>query len=255
MLTWVPTRVRSPECRGSRRPGMRSLPELVRAGAALAVLLLAAGPAAAFTLAFEAADFGLTPTFSNVQTFEFSIDVAGPLAPGVYDDPLLSGVEYHVRGTLDTTPSGFPAFNLIRSIGGAEFYSQGSSLSFEISSSANLADGLQVSELVGGASAFVFDGREVGTGRYHPALFELNLDGTGLIRNSNNMGGINPGSMEEVDVQIGDEYVTALSFDPSLLTLAVPEPATGLLMSLGLALLGVRRAPRPAGAQRPRRVR
>jgi len=213
----------------------------VRAGTAFAVLLLAAGPAGAFTLAFAAADFGLTPIFSNVQTFGFSIEVAGPLAPGVYDDPVLVGVEYNVFGSLAMTPSGFPSFNLQRTIGGAEFYSQGSSLSFEISASANLSDGLQVAELVGGAGVFVFNGREVGTGRYHPALFELNADGTGLIRNSNNMGGINPGSMQEVDVQIGDEYVTALSFEPGTLTLALPEPSTGLLMGLGLAGLGLRR--------------
>lgn len=227
--------------RAARRLRSLEAPRALFAGAALGVLLLAAGPAAAFTIGFEAADFGLNPTFSNVRTFNFSIEVAGPLAPGVYDDPLLDGVEYRVFGTLESTPSGFPAFDLRRTIGGAEFYSQGSSLNFEISSSANLSDGLQVSELVGGASVFVFNGREVGTGRYHPALLELNSDGSGLLRNSNNMGGINPGSMQEVDVQIGDEYVTELSFDPGTLTLAVPEPSTGLLVGLGLAALGARR--------------
>jgi hypothetical protein len=220
---------------------VRSLSLALGAGAALAVLLPAAGPAAAFTIQFEAADFGLNPTFSDVQTFGFSIEVAEPLAPGAYDDPVLVGVEYNVSGRLATTPSGFPAFNLQRTIGGAEFYNQGSSLNFEISAAADLNDGLQVSELVGGAGVFVFNGREVGTGRYHPALFELNSDGSGLIRNSNNMGGINPASMEEVDVQIGDEYVTELSFDPSMLTLVVPEPSTGPLVCLGLAAFGVRR--------------
>lgn len=216
-------------------------PRTARAGAVLAALLLAAGPARAFTIVFAASDFGLTPTFSNVQTFDFSIEVVGPLAPGLYDDPALVGVEYNVSGSLATTPSGFPAFNLQRSIGGAEFYAQGSSLRFEIAASADLGDGLQVSELVGGAGVFVFDGREVGTGRYHPALFELNSDGTGLIRNSNNMGGINPGSMQEVDVQIGDEYVTVLAFDPGILTLAVPEASPVVLIGLGLAALGLRR--------------
>jgi hypothetical protein len=98
-----------------------------------------------------------------------------------------------------------------------------------------------VSELVGESGVFVFNGREVGTGRYHPALFELNSDGTGLLRNSNNMGGINPFSGKEVDVQIGEEYVTALTFDPGSVTLAVPEPSTGLMLGLGLAALGARR--------------
>ena len=220
---------------------MRRLALFLCIGAALALMLMAASQAAAFTIRFEAADFGLSPSFSNVRSFEFSIDVAGPLGPGAYDDPELVGVDYRVSGQLATTPSGFPAFALERSIGGAEFYDQGSSLAFEISAAANLADGLQVSELVGDAGVFVFDGRELGTGRYHPALFELNSDGTGLVRNSNNMGGINPASMEEVDVQIGDEYVTELSFDPGALTLAVPEPSTGLLVGLGLSAFGLRR--------------
>jgi hypothetical protein len=76
----------------------------IGAGGVLAVLLLAAGPAAAFTITFSAADFGVSPTFSNVQNFEFSIEVLGPLAPGVYADPVLVGVEYSVYGSLDTTP-------------------------------------------------------------------------------------------------------------------------------------------------------
>lgn len=232
---------RSRESSRGPRTGMRRRALLLRIGAALALVLTAASQAAAFTIRFEAADFGLNPTFSNVRTFGFSIDVAGPLAPGAYDDPALVGVDYRVFGQLDMTPSGFPAFDLERSIGGAEYYDQGSSLRFEVSAGANLADGLQVSELVGDAGVFVFDGREVGTGRYHPALFELNADGTGLIRNSNNMGGINPASMEEVDVQIGEEYVTELRFDPSTLTLVVPEPSTGLLLGLGLSAFGLRR--------------
>jgi hypothetical protein len=225
--------------RGSGRFGwiaIRRIASLFHAAAA-GMVLLAAAPTAAFTLAFEAADFGLTPSFSNVRTFEFSIELAGPLATGVYDDPALVAVDYHVFGSLAATPSGFPAFNLVRSIAGSEFYAQGSSLRFEIAASADLNDGLQMSELVGGAAAFVFDGREVGTGRYHPALFELNQDGTGSIQNSNNTGGINPSSLELVDVQIGEEYVTALSFDPSTLTIAVPEASTGSMLGLTLALL------------------
>jgi hypothetical protein len=144
-----------------------------------------------------------------------------------------------VSGGLDETPSGFAAFNLMRVIEGDEFYEQGSALDFEISASADLSDGLQVSELVGEAAVFVFDGRELETGRYHPALLELNADGTGLLRNSNNMGGINPASMEEVDVMIGEEYVTELSFDPTALTIAVPQPSAGLLTGAALGALAV----------------
>ena len=156
-----------------------------------------------------------------------------------YSTPTRAGFEYQVNGSLASgTPSGFPAFFLVRDIGGAEFYAQGSSLDFEISALADLSDGLQLSELVGSAGVFVFDGHETGTGRYHPSLFELNSDGTGLIRNSDNTGGINPGNGQPVDVEIGDEYVTELSFDPATLTL-VPEP--GVLSLLAVALAAIRR--------------
>jgi hypothetical protein len=201
-------------------------------------MLFSGSAASAFTLAFEAADFGLNPTFSDVQTFEFTIEVEGPLRRGAFLDPALVGVVYHVFGELESTPSGFSTFNLHRTIGGAEYYQQGSSLQFEIAASANFADGLQASELVGDVGVFVFNGREVGTGRYHPALFELNADGTGLIRNSNNMGGVNPGSMQIVDVDVGDEYVTELSFDPETLTLA-PEPSETLLMGVTITVMGI----------------
>lgn len=123
------------------------------------------GPSAAFDIDFAADDFGLTPTFNDVQTFAFSIAVAGPLRNGVYDDPPLIGVEYRVFGTLLGTPSGFPSFDLRRNIVGTEFYTQGSSLQFEIAAGADLSDGLQVSELVGEMGVFVFNGREVDTGR------------------------------------------------------------------------------------------
>ena len=70
---------------------------------------------------------------------------------------------------------------------------------------------------------FEFNGREVGTGRYHPAIVQLNADGTGSIRNSNNTGGINPSTELEVDVDFGEEYITELTFTPSTLTL-FPTP-------------------------------
>jgi hypothetical protein len=206
-------------------------------GATICGIPVWVGPSAAFDIDFADNDFGLTPTFSNVQTFAFSIAVAGPLRKGAYNDPALISVEYRVFGSLpDNTPSGFSSFNLQRNIVGTEFYMQGSSLQFEIAPGADLSDGLQVSELVGEMGVFVFNGREVDTGRYHPALVELNMDGTGLIRNSNNMGGINPSSMEVVDVEIGQEYITELTFDPSLLTL-VPEPSAGLQLGSSLIVL------------------
>lgn len=191
--------------------------------------------------------FTLTPTFSNVQTFDFTIDIAGPLTAGTtYVNPLLNSVQYNVFGTLAATPSGFPAFNLVRNIGGTEFYTQGSSLMFSISATADLTDGLQVSELTGADPVFVFNGREVGTGRYHPALFQLNSDGTGSIRNSNNIGGVNPGSGMVVDVDFGEEYITELTFDASSLTLsaAVPEPNAAILIVAAIGVAVTRRRKR-----------
>ena len=205
---------------------------------------VACSNAQAAIVTFDASDFGLTPTFSNVQTFSFAIDIADPMTPGaVLDNPALHRVVYNVFGTLEAgTPSGFPAFNLQRTITGADFYDQGSSFSMSIANDADLSDGLQVSELGGPNPVFLFNGREVGTGRYHPALFQLNADGTGSIRNSNNMGGVNPGSGEVVNVDFGQEYITNLTFDPSALTIvAVPEPSLAGLLLLGGAMATFRR--------------
>jgi hypothetical protein len=175
---------------------------------------------------FEANDFTVTPAFSNVQTFQFSIELAVELMPGVvYLNPEIIGIEYSVSGLLaDNTPSGFPGFALERTIVGEEFYTQGSSMSFEIVASADLTDGLQVSELVGDGLVFLFNAREVDTGRYHPPLFQLNAGGSGSIQNSNNLGGINPSSGEVVDVDFGEEYITELDFDPAALSLTGPIP-------------------------------
>lgn len=215
---------------------------------ALAISALICAPSQAAIITFGASDFVLNPTFSNVQTFDFTIDIAGPLTAGAtYTNPTLNSVTYNVFGTLTTTPSGFPAFNLVRNIGGAEFYTQGSSLMFSISAAADLSDGLQVSELTGTDPVFVFNGREVGTGRYHPALFQLNSDGTGSIRNSNNMGGTNPGSGMVVDVDFGEEYITELTFNASSLTLsaAVPEPSAAFFVTGMFGVLLVRRRRQP----------
>jgi len=211
-----------------------------------ATILMAAIPAShAAVISFEASDFALNPTFNNTTTFSFTIDIEGTLTAGTtYTNPVLNSVNYNVFGTLpSTTPSGFPAFNLVRSIGGAEYYTQGSSLNFTIASGANLTDGLQLSELTGTGTVFEFNAREVGTGRYHPPLVQLNADGSGSIQNSNNQGGINPGSMGLVDVELGEEYITELTFTPSSLTLAeaVPEPSSTALLGLGGLALMLRR--------------
>ena len=198
--------------------------------------------AQAAVITFSDVDFGKTPIFNNVQAFSFTIDISGPLTAGLsYNNPSLNSVEYSVSGSLlpDGSPSGFPRFNLERNISGADFYAQGSSLNFEIAASADLSNGLQVSELVGSDPVFFFDGREVGTGRYHPALFQLNSDGTGSIRNSNNSGGTNPSSGEVVDVDFGEEYITDLTFDPGQLTLAAAVPVPAAIWLFGSGLLGL----------------
>ena len=72
---------------------------------------------------------------------KYTIDLAGPLTAGAsYSNPSSNSVIYYVSGTLDATPSGFPAFNLQRTISGSDFYNQGSSLSFTISIQADLSD-------------------------------------------------------------------------------------------------------------------
>ena len=139
-------------------------------------------------LEFQDSDFGLTTVFNDTQTFNFRFQLAGDLRTGVWDNPEIVRVDYRVFGRLPTdTPSGFPAFDLRRTIIGDEFYAQGSSLSFVVDDAADLSDGIQVSELVGTDVVFTLNAREVGTGRYHPRLIELRADGTGRIQNSNNM--------------------------------------------------------------------
>lgn len=182
----------------------------------LLLISLFASSANAFTLQFSSADFSVTPQFSSVDTFQFTIDVQGGLQAGVYSNPALVNVIYSVSGSLVAgTPSGFPAFDLQRTISGDDFYDQGSSLVFEIAATADLSDGLQADELVGGNNVFVFNGREIDNGRFHPALLELNSDGTGQMQNSNNV----PSTMPLNEVSFGAEYITDLVFDPGNLTL------------------------------------
>ena len=216
--------------------------------AVFGLLALAAGPnqpAAGATISFQTSDFGLTQTKNTITAFDFEIVLVAPLAPGVaYNNPSLTSVNYTVTGLLPmSTPSGFGAFNLVRSISGSDFYAQGSSLMFAIAPTADMSDGLQVNELMGPDPVFLLNAREVGTGRYHPPLLELNANGTGLLQNSNNSGGENPSSGEIVDVDFGDEYITGLAFDPAALTLAAPVPLpAGLPLFLsGLVVLGLAR--------------
>jgi hypothetical protein len=178
-------------------------------------------------LSISDADFQVTTVFNQVGTFDIDIEFNSPLERGVYMNPDIVEVVYSVSGTLvDPTPSDFPAFALQRTITGADFYAQGSSISFEIAGNASLSDGVQLAELAGNGIVLTFNGREVGNGRYHPALLELNANGTGQIQNSNNVIVENP--LEEVD--FGDEYVTTLMFDPgntTIITGRVPKKNKG----------------------------
>jgi len=211
----------------------------------IAVLFSTSSVQADWFIRFNQDDFTVNDTFNDIRTFEFEIHLSGDPLAGVYSNPDLLGVDYSVFGVLPiTTPSGFPAFNLQRpGIGGAEFYAQGSSLNFEIAAGVDASDGIQFSELTGGTDPiFTFDGREVGTGRYHPPIMTLNSDGTGLFQNSNNMGGINPGNGLEVDVDYGEEYISELTFNPATFNIgAVPEPSSMLLLSLGVSAIALRR--------------
>jgi len=198
-------------------------------------------------------DFVVTPVFNDVAVFSFDIHIDAPLAPGVYTNPDISTILYRVSGNLMNTPSGFPAFALERNISGTEFYAQGSSLSFEIDAGAVTSDGIQLAELTGAGIVFTFNGREIGNGRFHPALFELNADGTGMIQNSDNIIVEDP--LQQVD--FGEEYITDLAFDPGNLTLLTAIAATPpvqrssggaispLMLSLLLLLALVARRARP----------
>jgi hypothetical protein len=189
-------------------------------------------------------DFQVTTVFSDVDTFRIAIEIDSPYAVGQYINPDIVSVSYAVSGTLVAgTPSGFPSFALQRDMTGAEFYAQGSSLSFDIRPTAVLSDGVQAAELVGSSLIFTFNGREIGNGRFHPALLELNMDGTGRIQNSNNI-------VVEVplqEVNFGDEYITDLMFDPgntSLITGTPPPPPPpvsggGAVSPLGMGLLSL----------------
>jgi len=176
--------------------------------------------AGAQTMTFSTSsdDYQLTTVFSDVGFFTISVEIDAALAAGVYVDPPISNVMYQVTGSLaNGTPSGFPAFDLQRNITGAEFYAQGSSLSFEIAPFAVLDDGVQAAELVGNGVVLTFNAREVDNGRFHPALLKLNANGTGRIQNSDNIPSLSP----LLEVDFGAEYITDLVYDPGNTTLIV----------------------------------
>jgi hypothetical protein len=188
----------------------------------ITMLVVAEADAQTMILSTSSSDYQVTPVFSNVVTFSIHVEIDAPMAPGVYVDPPIIGVTYQVTGTLAAgTPSGFPEFNLQRDITGAEFYAQGSSLSFEISRNAVLSDGIQAAELVGGGTVLTYNAREVDNERFHPALLELDMNGTGRIQNSDNVPTVDP----LLKVAFGAEYITDLTFDPGNTTLIIDPNA------------------------------
>ncbi|MFK8052548.1 MAG: hypothetical protein AB8F65_06210 [Woeseiaceae bacterium] len=186
-------------------------------------ILCASGQAQTTLLSLSSDELVPTAVFNEVLVFTFDIEINQEIDETDFDNPEIVSVRYTVDGTLPTsTPSGFTAFALEREMTGTEFYDQGSSLSFQVNANANLDDGVQMDELVGTGLVFTFNGREIGNGRFHPALLELNSDGTGRIQNSNNV--ISESPLESVD--FGDEYITDINYDRGNTTLLTAVTGT-----------------------------
>ncbi|MEL7172373.1 MAG: hypothetical protein AAFN05_05325, partial [Pseudomonadota bacterium] len=81
-------------------------------------LAAAVAPAQASVITISSTSFTETTTFNDVTTYSFEIELADALVAGQsYVNPALAGIDYSVNGTLpDGSPSGFPGFNLVRSI-------------------------------------------------------------------------------------------------------------------------------------------
>lgn len=193
---------------------------------------------------FDLADFTHTDVTSDIQVMDFNINLDGNLAPGLFENTAVNRIDYRIFGVLvPGTPSGFPAFDLRRTIVGNDFYTQGGSLRFTVAAGADLSDGLHVSDLVdnGTDPVFEFNAREILTGRFHPAQLQLFGNGTGILRNSNNVPNTTIG-----EIPAGSEYVTNLSFDPAALQLAVsvPEPSSTSGLLIAGAVLAWRRRTR-----------
>ena len=181
-------------------------------------------------------DFESTNQFNQLTFFGFEIIFEEPLDSGVHVNPAISYLEYHIVGLLPMqTPSGINEFHLTRIMDGDEFYAQGSSMEFEIAEGADLCDGLQFNELVDG---FLLNAVELGTGQYHSPILQLNADGTGIIENANNFGGVNSETEMEVDVDFGEEYQVQLQFSPDSY-LIVPQIAGDVNADCSVDLLDV----------------
>jgi hypothetical protein len=162
------------------------------------------------------ADYQITNVFGNVDLFTIDIDIDMPLSPGLYMDPTIISVSYRVFGSLEAgTPSGFSSFDLVRDMSGTDFYEQGSSLVFEIAADVDFTDGIQADELIDNGTILTLNAREIGNGRFHPAILELYTDGSGRIQNSNNIHTSEP----LLEVNFGDEYITDLEFELASTTL------------------------------------
>ncbi len=197
---------------------------MIRTSLAVLATLVAFANANAQTMILSTSnsDYQVTPVFSDVGAFSIDVEIDAPLAPGVYIDPPIIRVTYQVTGVLEAgTPSEFPSFDLQRNISGEVFYEQGSSLRFEIAQNAVLSDGVQAIELVGGGTVLTYNAREVDNERFHPALLELNANGTGRIQNSDNIPTLDP----LLEVAFGEEYITDLAFDPGNTTLIIDPNA------------------------------
>jgi hypothetical protein len=63
----------------------------------------------------------------------------------------------------------------------------------------------------------------------------LYSDGTGSLRNSNNIVNKN----EYTEIEFGSEYITNLTFNPAITTLIAPVPIPAAVWLFGSGLLGL----------------